>query len=108
MTNDNNPSTRYDVMSTEVERLDRINSDQTHELDYLHKEIERLRALGPDDDWEERGAAEELRAEIERLKADNALLQAELRELLEWFDGCDPRTSARAVEKARRALEHKP
>jgi FtsZ-binding cell division protein ZapB len=33
-------------------------------------EIERLRALGPDDDWEERGAAGVLRDEIERLRRD--------------------------------------
>lgn len=30
----------------EVERLDRINSDQTHELDWLRKEIEILRHDG--------------------------------------------------------------
>ena len=40
-------------------------------------EIERLRALGPDDDWEERGAAAELRAEIERLTGRLADLKIE-------------------------------
>jgi hypothetical protein len=41
---------------------------QTTNADALETEIERLRALGPDDDWEERGAAGALRAEIERLR----------------------------------------
>ena len=49
----------------------------------LRAENERLHAKiinsGPEDDWEERGAAAELRAEIEQLKA----LAAELTDALE-------------------------
>jgi hypothetical protein len=69
----------FDVAADELERLTK-QCDAAHDyrvamehLDAqtivgLRAEIERLRTLGPDDDWEERGAAGELQTEIERLR----------------------------------------